>query len=396
MYSPQMSELYRLPFSKNDNPNGWIEITTKCNLSCPGCYRGCSQPNHTGEHKALDKIKEEILQLEKIRNCKSISISGGEPLLHPDLLEVISFIKERNMQAFLHTNGQLLTTELLKSLKKKGLISVRIRVDSLMAIYNDKTEAELNKVRQQMAELVSPVKDINLGFISVINRDNLNDFVKAIEWMIQYPEVVDIYTLIPMREVVFDKSEGVNQDKWVYLEDLCKEIYNAFPDINYATYLGSQSEDMNIKWLQSCWIMKGTHLISYLDSKFAEASQMLYHWKHGKYSYLNKDGKSYISFYELLLAALFIKSARRVLRKMILSIIKHPSLLFQKSIIQVLSMIIPPGYVKGERDLCDACPDAILFNGRLVPSCGLEEYIKYGRALRLEDIKQHEVSSQPL
>ncbi len=33
---PEITTLYRLPFTKNDNPNGWVEITTDCNLKCPG------------------------------------------------------------------------------------------------------------------------------------------------------------------------------------------------------------------------------------------------------------------------------------------------------------------------------------------------------------------------
>jgi hypothetical protein len=31
------TKMYRLPYTKNDNPKGWIEITTHCNKQCPGC-----------------------------------------------------------------------------------------------------------------------------------------------------------------------------------------------------------------------------------------------------------------------------------------------------------------------------------------------------------------------
>jgi hypothetical protein len=47
----------------------------------------------------------------------------------------------------------------------------------------------------------------------------------------------------------------------------------------------------------------------------------------------------------------------------------------------LMCYIIPPGFVNGMRDECDGCPDAMLFEGQLVPSCGLEEYKLYGKPL---------------
>ncbi|MCU0371235.1 MAG: 4Fe-4S cluster-binding domain-containing protein, partial [Bacteroidales bacterium] len=79
---PDISSLYRLPFSKNDNPNGWVEITTDCNLKCPGCYRGCDRDDNPAVHEPVEKVFENILEMQRIRNCQIISLSGGEPLLH--------------------------------------------------------------------------------------------------------------------------------------------------------------------------------------------------------------------------------------------------------------------------------------------------------------------------
>ena len=55
LHTPEKKNLYRLPWSANDNPIGWIEITDICNIHCDGCYRMIM-----GEgHKPLEKIKEE-------------------------------------------------------------------------------------------------------------------------------------------------------------------------------------------------------------------------------------------------------------------------------------------------------------------------------------------------
>ena len=46
--------LYRFPWSMNDNPIAWLEITDVCNLRCEGCYR-----QTLTEHKPLEDIKKE-------------------------------------------------------------------------------------------------------------------------------------------------------------------------------------------------------------------------------------------------------------------------------------------------------------------------------------------------
>ncbi len=114
-------ELYRLPFSKNDNPNGWLEITTHCNLKCPKCYRGCDRDDIPQVHESFEDITFNIDELIRIRNCQIISISGGEPLLHPQLHRIIAYIKSKGVKPWLHTNGVLLNKELVISLKNDGL-----------------------------------------------------------------------------------------------------------------------------------------------------------------------------------------------------------------------------------------------------------------------------------
>jgi MoaA/NifB/PqqE/SkfB family radical SAM enzyme len=80
----QTRGLYRLPWSVSDNPIGWLEITDKCNIVCKGCYR-----EEMEGHRPLDVLKEEIRKLKELRNPDSICIAGGEPLLHPNILDTV-------------------------------------------------------------------------------------------------------------------------------------------------------------------------------------------------------------------------------------------------------------------------------------------------------------------
>ena len=75
-------KLYRFPWSKTDNPGGWIEVTDICDLHCPGCYR-----HQLEGHRPVEAVKKDIDVLVRLTNCDSIAITGGEPLGYPDLAE---------------------------------------------------------------------------------------------------------------------------------------------------------------------------------------------------------------------------------------------------------------------------------------------------------------------
>lgn len=376
-----IENLYRLPYSKNDNPNGWLEVTTYCNMRCPGCYRGCHLEESEKIHEPLEKLKKEIDLLLEIRNCQIISISGGEPLLHPNILEIIEYVSSLGLTPLLHTNGVLLTNEMLLKLKKAGLVSVHIRIDSLMQSKKTCSEQSLNKQRAMFSSLVEQVKDINLGFICVVSMENLFELPELINWFREDQSHGDFLTLIPVREVLFSENENTESSKWVTLDDLHSVLSKTLNEVVYSSYLGSQLQNKSIRWLQTSWVISGNKVISHLSGKSVEFFQMLTHFRTGRYSYLVKEGPNYISYLQILTLSIFLRDFRRIMRNLMVVTIKSPRLFFQKKRIQVISITIPPETYKGTVDLCDACPDAMLYNGELVPSCGLEEIKKFGSML---------------
>ena len=69
----------------------------------------------------MDEIKEGITLFKNWRNCDNISISGGEPLLHPDIEEIVEFVEKHRMKPILLTNAVLLKKDKLRDLKNAGL-----------------------------------------------------------------------------------------------------------------------------------------------------------------------------------------------------------------------------------------------------------------------------------
>ncbi len=85
-----------------------INITHKCNLKCKHCY------NASPQEIVKDLDKELIFKL--IRDAKDLGLcflllTGGEPLLRTDILDILKFAKSEDITIFLATNGTLLTSE---------------------------------------------------------------------------------------------------------------------------------------------------------------------------------------------------------------------------------------------------------------------------------------------
>ena len=120
----------------------------RCNLSCAYCneYDDHSKP------VPLETMYQRLDQLAAL-GTTIITISGGEPLLHPDLDLIIAHIRRRRMIAGMITNGYLLTAERVKRLNRAGLEHLQISIDNVMPDEVSKKSLKvLDKKLQVLAE----------------------------------------------------------------------------------------------------------------------------------------------------------------------------------------------------------------------------------------------------
>ena len=104
-------------------------ITRACNLKCVHCY------NDSGACKADDELStdeakgvlDDLVQF----GVPSVLFSGGEPLMRPDLFELIGYAVERGMRAVISTNGTCITDEMAKRIKHHGVSYVGISLDGI-------------------------------------------------------------------------------------------------------------------------------------------------------------------------------------------------------------------------------------------------------------------------
>jgi len=99
----------------------------RCNLDCGYCneYDNVSKP------VPLEEMKKRLDILADM-GTSIITISGGEPLMHPELEEIIGHIRKRGMIAGMITNGFLLSKERIGTLNEAGLEHLQISIDNLV------------------------------------------------------------------------------------------------------------------------------------------------------------------------------------------------------------------------------------------------------------------------
>jgi MoaA/NifB/PqqE/SkfB family radical SAM enzyme len=101
-------------------------VTDQCNLDC--AY--CTEYDNTQPHPSLDDVTR---WLTKIRDLGTVRVAlvGGEPLLHPDIVEIVRRVRGLGLATSLTTNGFLLTKPLVRKLEKAGLEVMQISVDRM-------------------------------------------------------------------------------------------------------------------------------------------------------------------------------------------------------------------------------------------------------------------------
>lgn len=119
-------------------------VIRRCNLSCGYCSE---------YDKVSDPISVQVLE-ERLRKLKSlgtfgISLTGGEPTLHPELPRLIRTCRElRFYRTGMITNGFFLRPELIETLNQAGLQKMQISIDGVHA--NETTEKVLNNLKKRL------------------------------------------------------------------------------------------------------------------------------------------------------------------------------------------------------------------------------------------------------
>jgi MoaA/NifB/PqqE/SkfB family radical SAM enzyme len=131
-----------------------------CNLSCGYC----NEYDKVSEPVPLDEMLRRIDHLGRLGTAM-IGISGGEPLTHPDLDEIIRRMRQTGAIAGMITNGYLLNVERIERLNRAGLDHLQISIDNLEP---DEVSKKSLKVLDKKLQMLSEYAEFHVNINSVV------------------------------------------------------------------------------------------------------------------------------------------------------------------------------------------------------------------------------------
>ena len=146
-YGRQSKELpsHLLQFSIDKKPVVVWNMTRRCNLKCVHCYAKSEDIDYDNEltHEQSLAMIDDLAQF----GVPVLLFSGGEPLVHPRLVEYAQYAVSKGMRAVISTNGTLITEEKAKQLKEIGLSYAAAigggRAGVIETTFKEETETDL-------------------------------------------------------------------------------------------------------------------------------------------------------------------------------------------------------------------------------------------------------------
>jgi MoaA/NifB/PqqE/SkfB family radical SAM enzyme len=149
----------------------FISIISGCQLRCQGCWVDVSAPSR---HISLEDMNRLVTDAKKHGNSY-FGILGGEPFLHPNLLELVESHPDCYFQIF--TNGQLITGEVAGRLRRAGNVSPLISIEGTETV-SDERRGRLNVLSKTLAGLENCRKNrLITGVATSVCKTNLDDLV---------------------------------------------------------------------------------------------------------------------------------------------------------------------------------------------------------------------------
>jgi hypothetical protein len=183
---------------------------------------------------------------------------------------------------------------------------------------------------------------------------------------------------VPMNDLVYSRPTGKARLD-ISSRDVVAEIRKRFPDFAPCAYLNGTEKADSLKWLLTTYVGTKEEVVGYAGPRFMEATQVLHHWRHGRFlAYAPpstlRHGRSITAT-----GALFDRGMREGMARYLGGAVRRPFRPLPRLHLQSVMIIQPVDVLAdGRMNMCDACPDMTVHEGELVWSCRLEERKAYG------------------
>lgn len=189
----------------------YLLLTETCNLNCDYCIRGKKARVFIEKERLFKIIKENE---KNFRNAQ-ILLTGGEPTLHPDFLEILNYVKEYTRDVSINTNGTIDVFDVLPHSKK---IHIQISLDGREEIHDKLRGSGSFKTTWHNIQKIDK-SGFNYNVATVINENNV-DTVKDLLPFLSTLKNMKYWKLDPQLPFGCGKAdECIDNSRWNALVD---------------------------------------------------------------------------------------------------------------------------------------------------------------------------------
>jgi hypothetical protein len=364
-----------LPFTGADVPNVLLDILRGCNVRCRACYNG--EAIHT---KPVSEVLAEFEFARSRRRLDCVTLLGGEPLLHPDLLEIVRALKARGVRVAIFTNALGLDAQRAADLKAAGvdLVVMHLEEQQERADLRDGTPAALRNLQEtKLAILAQAGLEGGLSITAMQGQEW--EIHNTLETALASPHLsfllvtlhLDAAALPPLAGDIFTgirALEPMTADPSDRPGRLAKVlgVLNGRMGQPFAVH---PSIDGDPRWhahLVATVTVPGREpFVRPLRPTWMEALlNRVLRWVRGRYFFYQPQRRR-LQFVHLLLNGLAGGGLGRNLGVIVRALRPGASLRIKRCLLQVPANLDASGRLV----FCRDCPDAVVRHGALVPVC---------------------------
>ena len=173
------------------------EVTLACNLRCKQCHAGAAKKG--AAELSTEEGKKLLDQMAEIQEFRMLAFGGGEPLVRPDIFELVDYAHSLGFEISIATNGTLVTRDVAKRFKKMGVANMAIGLNA-----NDKTVHEgitqvpgsFEKTKQAIYNTLD--MGMNLQINTTVMKENRSSIPGLLDFASEVgTEIVLLYQVVP-------------------------------------------------------------------------------------------------------------------------------------------------------------------------------------------------------
>ena len=173
------------------------EVTNACNLKCEQCHASSGKP--LPDELTTEEGKRLLDGIAAIGEFRMLALGGGEPLLRPDIFELVAYARKLGLEISIATNGTLLTCEMAREFKKMGVANIAVGLNaSDKSVHEQITRVPGSFEKSMRAAEATVEVGMNLQINTTVMKENR----PAIPGLLSFASEIDaqivlLYQLVP-------------------------------------------------------------------------------------------------------------------------------------------------------------------------------------------------------